>query len=171
MQRNLEYKARVRELDSLEKVFRENGADFIEVLKQSDTYFRVSKGRLKIRETRGKKSELIFYERDETSRAEMESLYEVLPLHDSSVKGFLSRALGVKVIVEKERRLLKLGNARIHLDKVKNLGKFLEFEVVTKGDDRGDIELLEDLKKIAAPFIEKEISSSYSDLTLSDSPA
>lgn len=168
MPRNLEYKARVRELDSLEKVFRENGADFIEVLKQTDTYFRVSGGRLKFRETTGKASELIFYERDETSAAEMESLYEVLPLHDRAIKGVLVKALGVKVVVEKGRRLLMLRNARIHLDDVENLGKFLEFEVVTEGNDREDLALLDNLKRIASPFIEMEIRSSYSDLMLSE---
>lgn len=167
MPRNLEYKAKVRELDSLEKVFGKNGAHFVEVLKQTDTYFRVSNGRLKVRETVGKTVELIFYERDETSTAEMESLYEVVPIRDLALKEVLTKALGVKVVVEKERRLLKLKNARIHLDDVRNLGRFLEFEVITEGNDREDVELLDNFKKIAAPFVEKEINLSYSDLALS----
>lgn len=169
-QKNLEFKAKVRELTPLEKLFKDNGAVFVESLKQTDTYFKVSNGRLKLREARGtyKKPELIFYERDETSTAGMQSFYDVLPLADLSIKNFLAKSLGVKVVVEKERRLLKLKNARIHLDSVSGLGQFLEFEVVSEGDDEGDALLLERLKKMAAPFVEKEINVSYSDMVLSD---
>ena len=167
-QKNLEFKGKVKEPASLEKAFKDNGAAFVESLKQTDTYFAVSKGRLKLREARDKKPELIFYERDETSAAGMESLYSVLPLPDLSMKDVLVKALGVKVVVEKERRLLKLKNARIHLDEVKNLGSFLEFEVVSDGDDIGNAFLLNELKKLAAPYVEEEINLSYSDLMLSD---
>jgi predicted adenylyl cyclase CyaB len=42
----------------------------------------------------------------------------------------LTDALGVRAVVEKERRLLLLGNVRIHLDRVARLGAFVEFEAV-----------------------------------------
>ncbi len=169
MPKNLEFKAKVRERALLEEAFYNKGATFVETLNQTDTYFVVSKGRLKLREARGKKPELIFYERDETSPSEMCSLYNVLPLADSAVKDVLLKALGVKIIVAKERRLLKLRNARIHLDEVKGLGSFLEFEVVSEGDDAGDRTLLDRLKEIAALFVEMEINRSYSDLMLAES--
>lgn len=169
MPKNLEFKAKVKGRTSLEQIFNNNGATFVEALDQTDTYFVVLKGRLKLRETKGKKPELISYERDENSSSEMCSLYEVLPLADSSVKDILLKALGVKAIVTKERRLLKLRNARIHLDEVRGLGSFLEFEVFSQGDDAGDRILLERLKAIAAPFVETEINSSYSDLILTES--
>lgn len=38
--------------------------------------------------------------------------------------------LGVLVVVEKVRRLLLWHNARIHLDKVRDLGTFIEIEAV-----------------------------------------
>jgi adenylate cyclase, class 2 len=164
--KNLEYKARVRELNSLEKIFIENGAEFAGLLKQRDFYFDVKIGRLKLREAAGKKAELIFYERDEASSAGMESRYEIFTTTDPSLKDLLAKALGVKTIVEKDRRLLMMKNARIHLDEVKGLGSFLEFEVVSAGDDRGDSALLETLKTYAAPFVVKEIGESYSDLML-----
>jgi adenylate cyclase class 2 len=167
MARNLEFKARVADLLSLEKVFVENGAAFVEDLKQKDTYFCVQKGRLKLREILGKKSELIFYERQENSSTSMQSNYEIFRSDDSLLKNILVKSLGVKVIVEKERRLLKLENARIHLDQVKGLGEFLEFEVVSGGDDAVDADLLNRLKKIARPFVIEGINRSYSDLVLS----
>ena len=164
--KNLEYKASVGELNSLESIFIKNGAAFAGILKQRDTYFAVNAGRLKLRETGGKEAELIFYERDESSSSGMESRYEIFPVPDPSLKDSLAKALGVKTIVEKVRRLLKLKNARIHLDEVKGLGSFLEFEVVSDGDDRADTALLETLKTYAAPFVVREIKESYSDLML-----
>jgi len=164
--RNLEFKAKVKELKSIERIFADHGAAFVDDLRQTDTYFCVPKGRLKIREIAGKKSEIIFYERDENSPAAMVSNYEVLPIIDSSLKNFLTDSLGMKVIVEKERRLLKMKNARIHLDNVKGLGEFLELEVVSEGDDAGDAELIDGLKRIVEPFVIEEISASYSDLVI-----
>lgn len=174
MPKNLEFKARVRELNPLEEEFKSKGAEFVGVLKQCDTYFNVQGGRLKLREVGGRPGELIFYKRNEASSSEMESRYSVLPVRDASLKSFLSESLGVKVVVVKERRLLMLKNARIHLDDVKGLGKFLEFEVVsaesaaTNGNDEDDAALLGMLKEYAAPFVVREINESYSDLMLKD---
>jgi len=173
MPKNLEFKASVDDVAGLEKAFTGIGAQFTAVLNQRDIYFNVRSGRLKQREVEGKSAELIYYERDEASSSEMLSRYSVVPIHDASVKDMLSKALGVKVVVEKTRRLLMLKNARIHLDAVKNLGTFLEFEVVSsgrtpseQGDDKADAELLEKLKRIAASFVDKEINASYSDLVI-----
>jgi len=150
----------------LEKVFMENGASFAGVMSQADTYFNVPEGRLKFREINGERFEMIYYNRDESSPEEMKSTYDVIPFKDASMKELFARVLGVKVIVEKKRRLLLKRNARIHLDEVKNLGSYLEFEVVSTADggDAGDAVLLHELKELAAPFVEEEINLSYSDL-------
>ncbi len=166
MWKNLEFKAKIKDFCPLEKTFEGRGAVFVEDLKQVDTYFCVSNGRLKFREISGKSSELIFYERDENSPSGMQSNYDILSLADASLKSVLVRSLGIKVIVEKKRRLLKLKNARVHLDEVKYLGQFLEFEVVSEGDETGDADLLESLKRLAEPFVIQEINCSYSDLMI-----
>ena len=44
---------------------RELGADLYGDLRQTDTYFQVPSGRLKLRETAGHQAELIFHHRDE----------------------------------------------------------------------------------------------------------
>lgn len=169
--KNLEYKARVGELNLLESIFMGSGAAFEGILKQRDTYFEVKAGRLKLREAEGRQAELIFYDRDEASSAGMESRYEIFSVPDPSLKDVLTEALGVKTVVEKERRLLKMKNARIHLDEVKGLGSFLEFEVISAGDDRADAALLETLKLYAKPFVVLEIKESYSDLILNGEAA
>lgn len=166
-QKNLEFKAKINETVALEEAFKQDGASFVDILEQTDTYFVVPRGRLKLREATGRKPELIFYERDEKSSGGMRSLYTVIPMEDAAVKDALSRALGVKVVVAKSRRLLMLKNARIHIDEVKNLGSYMEFEVVSHGDDAGDVALLDRLKGIASPFVGTEINESYSDLVMS----
>ncbi len=148
----------------LEEIFTKHGADFVEDLKQSDTYFFVQRGRLKLRENDNGNLELIFYERDESSPAGMLSNYEIFRHPDLQLKELLIKALGVKTIVEKERRLLKFENARIHLDSVKSLGDFLEFEIVSEGDNPHDAILLDILKRLASPFVLSEVNQSYSDL-------
>ncbi len=168
--RNLEYKAAVRELEQLRDLFAQRGASFSGILSQRDTYFNTTAGRLKLRETSGRTPELIFYERKEDSPAAMESRYSILQVSEPALKDFLAKALGVRAVVEKERQLLMLKNARIHLDEVKGLGTFIEFEVVSstalpeEESEKEDAALLDKLKGYAAPFVTREINESYSDL-------
>lgn len=174
-QSNLEFKARVTDHGSLEAVFEKMGAAFVGVLDQTDTYFKVNYGRLKLRESDVNPPELILYDRNESSSECMESHYEIVKVFDPKIKEILVGALGVKTVVNKQRRLYKWKNARIHLDNVKRLGKFIEFEVVSpegtlheKHDYAEDSQTLEALKKVAASYVEEEINCSYSDLMLSD---
>ena len=45
------------------------------------------------------------------------------------MKELLSHSLGVKGTVKKTRTLYMVGQTRIHVDKVDNLGDFMELEV------------------------------------------
>ena len=74
-------------------------------LHQTDTYFQVPQGRLKLREE-GPVAQLIFYERANETVAR-ESRYRLVPVSDpTGLKDALSDALGVLIVVEKSRRLL-----------------------------------------------------------------
>ena len=134
--RNLEYKARIGDLKPYQAKARALGADLWGDLRQTDTYFAVPNGRLKLRETAGLQGELIFYERDEDG-ADRASDYEVSRTTEPAVlRELLGAALGVLAVVKKRRTLLVLDGARIHLDNVEGLGSFLELEVpVHDGDD------------------------------------
>ena len=48
------------------------------------------------------------------------------------MKTVLSRALGVRGVVRKERLLYIVGQTRVHLDNVAGLGSFVELEVVLR---------------------------------------
>jgi predicted adenylyl cyclase CyaB len=133
--RNLEFKARLENTDSMLAVARALGAELWGDLRQTDTYFNVPTGRLKLRETAGYQAELIYYERTEESERR-ESDYFVTPVPDAaSALEVLGRALGVRAVVRKRRTLVLLDTTRIHFDNVEGLGHFLEIEVPVLDDE------------------------------------
>ena len=100
------------------------------VQNQKDIYYKINTGRLKLRIINGKTGELIHYIRKETKKIRV-SNYSICKINDGeNLHNILSKIFNVNVIVEKHRKIYIFGNIRIHLDKVKNLGEFLEFEVV-----------------------------------------
>ena len=54
---------------------------------------------------------------------------------DDSVKETLARDLGVKVVVDKIRRIYLKDNVRVHVDEVRRLGQFVEIEAVGQAKD------------------------------------
>ena len=104
------------------------------VLRQRDTYFHAVSGRLKLREAwvggTPSVAELIAYARVDREGPKV-SHYRIVPVHDPvELTAALADVLGVRAVVEKERRLLLWRNVRIHLDRVARLGAFVEFEAV-----------------------------------------
>ncbi|NWR39329.1 SUB1 protease, partial [Tachuris rubrigastra] len=100
-----------------------------QLLVQADTFFRVPRGRLKLRRTQDGRGELIFYERPDTTGPKLSS-FTITPTADpDGLEAVLAQALGVLGVVRKERLLYLLGQTRVHLDRVEGLGDFLELEV------------------------------------------
>ncbi|XP_059703630.1 uncharacterized protein LOC132327940 isoform X4 [Haemorhous mexicanus] len=103
-----------------------------QVLLQTDTFFRVPRGRLKLRRTQDGRGELIFYERPDSAGPKL-SRFSITPTADpEGLQAVLSQSLGVLGTVRKERLLFLLGQTRLHLDRVQGLGDFLELEVVLR---------------------------------------
>ncbi len=103
------------------------------VLRQRDTYFHAVQGRLKLREAPPAPAELIAYARGDLAGPKV-SNYRIVPVADpAALTAALGDALGVRVVVEKARRLLTWRNVRIHLDDVEGLGAFVELEAVAAG--------------------------------------
>jgi adenylate cyclase class IV len=133
MARNIELKALDPDPARSLQASLDLGADDHGWLQQLDTYFKVPRGRLKLREQDGA-AELIYYERSDES-IERESQYRIVPIDDpDGLKDSLAAALGILVAVEKSRRLLLWRNVRIHLDAVPGLGSFIELEAVAEPD-------------------------------------
>ena len=130
--RNLEFKTRLTDPKAAFARARDLGAELWGDLRQTDTYFAVSTGRLKLRETPGFQAELIYYHRDEAAEARP-SDYETAPsTSGTALRDLLTHALGVLAVVKKRRTLLLMDTTRIHLDNVESLGDFLEIEVPVK---------------------------------------
>jgi homotetrameric cytidine deaminase len=132
--RNIELKASDPDPERSLAVVLGLGARDRGVLKQRDTYFRVDKGRLKLREEEPGGATLVQYDRVDADEAR-ESRYRLVPIDDPrALCAALESSLGVLAVVEKERHLLLWQSVRIHLDNVKDLGNFVELEGVATAD-------------------------------------
>ena len=165
---NFEFKARTKDLDLLEKKFLELDPVFIGEDRQVDTYFNVTKGRLKLREGNIENA-LIYYERQDLAGAKQSDviLYQHSP--DSSLKDILIKVHGIKVVVSKRRQIYFIDNVKFHFDRVDGLGNFIEVEAIDKNGNIGIEKLKEQCMKYAELFeIKREdyISLSYSDMIL-----
>lgn len=164
--RNLEIKATVANPRALARRVRELPARLASDERQTDTYFTVGSGRLKLRERSGAGSELIFYRRAETSATRI-SNYFLYPVEDTRrLKRFLSDSFGVRVIVAKRRVVYLYQNARIHVDTVRGLGRFAEIEVVIERGERQAQQLMAELLQRLGIARGDLIRASYSDLLL-----
>jgi adenylate cyclase class IV len=130
MGRNVEIKARVSDPDSIRFKARSLSSAPSELLEQTDTFFVVPRGRLKVREFANGSGELIFYDRSDQSGPK-ESVYTRVPCPTArGLSDILGQALPVRGTVVKRREVFLVGATRIHLDHVEGLGVFLELEVV-----------------------------------------
>jgi len=137
---NIEIKAPISSVDTLARKSEALGAVGQGVLCQTDTFFNVPIGYLKLREIENRGAELIAYTR-ETGSGPRASDYVVASISDAKrVSEALTRCLGVRGRVEKARTLYLWKHTRIHLDEVTGLGMFLELETVMDGIDRGEAE-------------------------------
>ena len=164
--RNVEIKARLSNLQRARDVAVELGAEFSETLHQRDVYFKVRKGRLKLRYLRPAYGELIYYHRS-NQKNPRPSDFQICPaLSPDELEQILTDALGVWIIVTKVRELYLLNNVRIHLDAVEELGEFIELEAVM--DDTHTVEQekerVKDLMQKFGIINEDLLSVSYSDL-------
>lgn len=148
MPRNVEIKARVDDLEALRARLATLPIRREEHLDQIDTFFRVARGRLKLREFPDGSAELIYYERADNPGAKL-SHYERLPYPEPTpLKRALTAALGVRGTVTKHRDVYLVGQTRIHLDTVERFGTFLELEVVL-----GESDTLESGEAIATDLL------------------
>ena len=134
--------------------------------RQRDTYFHAVQGRLKLREAPPNPAELIAYARAERAGPKV-SLYRVVPVADHvALVDALAESLGVRVVVEKVRRLLVWRNVRIHLDRVADLGDFVEIEAVatTPGGLEVERERVEELRAVLGIADDRLVPVGYADL-------
>src|SRR4051794_30087042 len=163
--RNIELKASDPDPERSLAVVLGLGARDRGVLKQRDTYFRVEMGRLKLREEEPGGATLVQYDRVDADEAR-ESRYRLVPVEDpKALCAALEASLGVLAVVEKQRHLLLWQSVRIHLDRVKDLGNFVELEgVATADSDLADeLDRVTRLTEALGIPPERVLRNSYSD--------
>jgi predicted adenylyl cyclase CyaB len=138
MARNVEIKARIESVEAMAArvaALADRGPIEID---QDDTFFTCSQGRLKLRAFSPTQGELIFYQRPNQAGPK-ESRFVVSPTSSpDSLREALVLAYGSAGRVRKHRTLYLVGRTRVHLDRVEDLGDFLELEVVLAEDESPD---------------------------------
>jgi predicted adenylyl cyclase CyaB len=164
MARNLEIKVKFSSHTSIKEILTNNGIIGSEFIHQKDIYYKVDRGILKLR-IENEKQTLIYYDRNEKSKKRWSDYY-LLNITTQDADIFFKRLLDEIVTVEKQRELFLYKNTRIHLDKVKGLGYFIELETrVINGlkDAEKRFTYLVDLLNLRS---KTEIRASYKDLLL-----
>ena len=138
MPRNVEIKARVEDLEAVKAKAQELCDGLSEKIVMSDTFFKLSNGRLKLRTSdklkNGAPAELIFYDRSDKEGPKL-SDYAIASSHvPDDLSKLLDKALGIRGKVSKTRWLYMVGQTRVHCDRVDDLGDFMELEVVLTDD-------------------------------------
>ena len=122
-----------------------------ERMRQVDTYYRVPRGRLKLRQIErlqadgacdpeSGSAELIGYDRPLVHGPRW-SAYRVAavdPRSGGDVHAALALTHDVLVRIVKQRDVVHVGSTRVHLDQVEELGAFVELETVIGTQDESD---------------------------------
>ncbi len=166
--KNFEFKVRVPDTNTYETKLKELNPRFLGEDFQTDTYYDVANGRLKLRE--GKiENALISYRREDEANAKLSDV-QLFKCHGADeLKTILQRHLKIKAIVQKRRRIYFIDNVKFHFDELSRLGSFVEVEAI---DDTGNYseETLKDQCMNYFRFfgfsMEDMVDKSYSDLIL-----
>ena len=164
--RNVEFKAAVTNLETYEEKLKTLNPIFKGCDNQTDTYFKVSEGRLKLREGNIENA-LISYRRNNIPDSKLSEiiLYKYNP--DEALKAILCNHLSIAVVVKKKRLIYFVDHVKFHFDDVEGLGTFMEVEVI----DINHSYTTEQLKQQCDDYLsffkiepKQLISKSYSDL-------
>jgi predicted adenylyl cyclase CyaB len=164
---NLERKFRWPDLDAARRALLQLGAVCEGTQVQTDTYFRVAAGRLKLRIIEGLPSVLIWYDRPDIA-GDRTSSYYLTPVADADLlEATLRAALGLRGVVHKRREVFHHYNIRVHLDEVTGLGAFLELEAVLSESASEEVSRSRLRELIDALGLEKAepVAGSYADLS------
>lgn len=170
--KNIEIKARCRserQAEMIRAVLKEHNAEFRGVDHQTDTYFRVPNGRLKLRQGNIENS-LVQYDRPDQAGPKQADVNLHHPAGDiDNLYATLEAALGILVVVCKQREIYFVDNVKFHIDTVETLGDFVEIEAI----DSNGTHTCESLERQCRDFMvlfgiqeQDLLTNSYSDMLL-----
>ncbi len=166
---NVEIKAKCRDSNRVRNYLLNNGAAYKGTDEQTDTYFNVPHGRLKLREG-NIENNLIFYDRGNQAGPK-DSHFHLVKVEDANgLKEVLTKANKIKIIVRKRREIYYIANVKFHIDEVPELGSFIEIEAGNLLADLSAVQLREQCNFYLHELgIKNEdlVEVSYSDMLLS----
>ncbi len=165
---NVEIKARCTDPNRIRAQLLALGADFIGEDHQVDTYFRAAHGRLKLREGNIENA-LIHYARPDQAgpKDSAVALYNCRP--DDGLKEVLRRGLEVIAVVDKKRAIFFIDNVKFHIDRLAEMGTFLEIEAIDRTGKLGREKLLAQCRhylQVLGIRSEELLEHSYSDMVI-----
>jgi len=165
---NIEIKARTSDQGKVRNLLLKSNAEFKGIDQQTDTYFNVPAGRLKLRQGNIENA-LIYYTRTNEAGPK-QSNCELWPVPDSNgLKQILENSLGILVTVTKTREIYFIENIKFHIDTIKELGNFIEIEASNKTADLPAEVLREQCQRYIDLFgimRDEMVEVSYSDMLL-----
>ena len=138
MARNIEIKARVRDPARFRELVEAICETAPVTIRQEDVFFKSPSGRLKLRKFADGSAELIQYDRPDSLEPTGSDYIKAEVVDPLGLEDVLSRALGVRGVVRKERKLYMVDRTRVHFDRVEGLGNFMELEVVQSSGESSD---------------------------------
>lgn len=155
---NVEIKAKCNRPAVIRQYLLDNHADFRGTDVQTDTYFNVPHGRLKLREG-NIENNLIYYERKDQAGPKNSHFNLLKTDNPELLKEILTKANGVKVVVKKIREIYYISNVKFHIDDVPGLGSFIEIEAGNK-----EANLTQEVLQKQCEFYLKEFNIEKGDL-------
>ncbi len=165
---NIEFKAKAKDIVVLEEKLKTLLPTFIGEDHQKDTYYDVNIGRLKLREGNIENA-LIWYSRENIAGAKQSDILLYKHTPDEALKTILEKLHGIKIIVDKKRRIYFVENVKFHFDRVEGLGTFVEVEAIDSDGTIG-IEKLKEQCDYYSNFFDIQqqdfMEVSYSDMMM-----
>jgi len=165
---NIEIKARTNNTDEIRNWLIDHKADFKGTDWQTDIYFNVKNGRLKLRKG-NIENNLIFYLRPD-QEGPKQSNFQLLKVDNPDLLlEMLLHAIGIRTVVKKKREIYYIDNVKFHIDEVPELGNFVEIEATNINNEHSREQLLEQCNHyMHALNIEETdlLDRSYSDMIL-----
>ncbi|KAI8124500.1 hypothetical protein FF38_12398 [Lucilia cuprina] len=132
-ERNIEIKARIGSDEEFEKrmaIAKKLTNSDGELIVESDVFISSQSGRFKLRYIQPPiRSQLVYYDHPDVAGPKLLKFNKNELDEPQVMKTILTQSNGVRGVLSKKRYLFIYERTRIHLDKLEDLGNFMEFEV------------------------------------------
>ncbi len=165
---NIEIKAKTTDLTQARNILLSAGAKLKGTDRQTDTYFRVPSGRLKLRQGLIENNLIHYFRKNQSGPKKSKVIIFPVPINSEELRIALATACGILAVVSKIREIYYIENVKFHLDTLNEIGSFVEIEVF--GDERSEAELWNICEKYMKLLCINEadlVRESYSDMLIS----